>query len=167
MGETAFSVGRREREKMNNIMLIISALVLVLAASKKSYVFQQTLLGSNAVEWLKPGVEVIAEKMTFGLGTALFDLGWNIQEWNLEKNCVLIFHKGGMMPLLVSSRDVVNFFAVVANAWLDAEAEVISQGKNEDQTDTIGRPDGVKELLYKIDRGEGKFDPYYVVVDEV
>ena len=140
-------------------------IALVAMAKKKSYVWQQTLGGSKAVEWLKPGMQVVAEKLTFGLGTDLIDLGFNIQDWNLEKNCVLIWYKGGVMPLLCASQSVVNFFGEVANEWLEkgSAKSVVSK----DNTDTIGRPDEAKEFLYKLDRGAGQFDPYFVEVEEV
>jgi len=140
------------------------AMLLGMAKTKKEgFFWQQTLSGSKAVQWLKPGIEYTPVKMSFGLGNILQKDGYAVGEWDIEKNCVLLHEAEGVMPLLVSSRGLVNYFMEVATGWHQAGAEPCELNG----IDIITRPAEATEYMYKFDRGQGQFDPYFVMADEV
>lgn len=146
---------------MNEMNLIVwTIFAIVLMAKKKEYAWQATLGGQKAVDWLKPGTEVVPTLLEFGLGEKFLEKGYNIQDWNLTKDCLLI-HQEGLIPVLVSSPGVLAYYSHVANSWLEAKSTVTSDGG----TDAIGRPDTADPVSYKIDKGPGQFDPYFVVVE--
>lgn len=155
-------------EKNMNIIAMITIVGLVLGMVKKNgkkggFAWQRTLGGLKAVQWLKPGIEFTPIKLEFGLGEALAKQGFAVSEWNLEKECVVLHEEGAVMPLLIGSRAIANYFGEVAKGWEEAGAD----GSTQNDIDTITLPKELQRFIYKFDRGDGQFDPYFVVADEV
>jgi len=151
-----------------NIVAMITIVGLIFGMVKKNekkegFAWQRTLGGLKAIQWLKPGIQFIPIKLEFALGNSLAAAGYAISEWNLEKECVVLHEEGAVMPLLIGSNSMTCYFAEVAKGWEDAGAVGITMN----DIDTITLPKKSKRFAYKFDRGEGQFDPYFVVADDV
>lgn len=147
-------------------MMAIAGLLLSMVkknGKNGGFAWQRTLGGQRAIQWLKPGIEFTPVKLEFGIGEQLAAAGYAISEWNLEKDCVILHEEGAVMPLLIGSRSLINYFGEVAKGWEEAGAE----GSTQNDIDTITLPDKSQRFVYQFDRGDGQFDPYYVVADEV
>lgn len=141
---------------------------LLLGMVKKNdeggFAWQRTLGGMKAIQWLKPGIEFTPVKLEFGIGNKLAEFGYAISDWNLEKECVILHEESGtVMPLLVGSRGLINYFGEIAKGWEESGAS----GSTLNGIDTIALPKKAKRFVYQFDRGDGQFDPYFVVADEV
>ena len=150
---------------MNVVIIgaIVGFLLGMVEVKKEGFAWQRTLGGLKAIQWLKPGMEFTPVKLEFGLGENLAKQGYAISEWNLEKECVVLHEEATTtMPLLIGSRGLLNFFGEIAKEW----EELGSSGSTLNEIDTITIGHAAK-FVYKFDRGEGQFDPYFVVADEV
>ena len=144
---------------MEDIMLTITiALYCVLAAKKKKPVFGQlTLSGQMAVNYLKPGMEVTARKITF-FNPQLMTEDWNLPEWVMHKTVIaLIFPLSEWEnPIMVNQASVLKWLESQCVDWESKGATVSSTSVESIIEFDTNHP----EMAFNRDEKAGKFAPY-------
>ena len=96
--------------------VVLSVILLFLAAKKKPVFGQMTLGGEKALDWLKAGLEIEVSKVEIGYPAAF--KGWNLPEWAMERVFIGILH-----PSLEAENDWQNPVLITQGSvlkWLES-----------------------------------------------
>lgn len=145
---------------------VILGLLLVGLAKKKESVFGQlTLTGSMALDWLKPGTKIQAQKIMFGVINSFLE--YDMPDWAKERNeqVVVVQPVGPGNPLLITQNGVMKSLEAQCVIWE-------SEGANCTVEQTDGAPrhviafDESVQIEFKRDLKAGKFAPYEVKIKQ-
>jgi hypothetical protein len=102
----------------NTIMM--SVILLFLAAKKKPVFGQMTLTGDLAVDWVKSGIENVIEasKIEFGSALAFSDL-YNIPEYHKDKKVIALIYPANSWanPLMVTQQSILKPLEAMCAVW--------------------------------------------------
>jgi len=150
---------------MNEIGIMV-LLSLLMAGKKKPVFGQLTLTGEMALDWLKDGSEVIAQRILFGPIGAFPE--WNVPEWAQDRCKVIavIEHADGYSPaLLVSQGGVLKTLERHCVDWEEQGAKAYIEGKGAAARSVIEFEENQPNLSFSRDSSKGKFAPYEVKIE--
>lgn len=148
-------------------MMMIGLLILGLAAKKKPVFGQLTLTGEMALDWLKPGSEIVPGKIMIGKVGAFPE--YNVPEWAHERStdiAVLVHANEVLNPLLVTQKSVLRALEIRCCEWELEGAHCSIEKAGSAQRAVLELAEASVKLVFNRDEAAGKFAPYTMEVSE-
>jgi len=145
---------------------IMAMLSLLMAAKKKPVFGQLTLTGEMALDWLKDGSEIIAQKIMFGPIGAFPE--YNVPEWAQDRCSVIAImeHADGFSnAMLVSQGGVLKTLERLCVDWEAQGAKAYVEGKAHSARSVIEFEENQPKITFTRDESKGKFAPYEVKIE--
>lgn len=170
VGLAPFRSTVRKVKKVNEIVAIIGATILMLSMAKKTKMplfGQMTLTGEKALDWVKKDQvnEITAKIIWFCSVNALH--GWNVPEWAKDKGIVaLIFPTNEWgNPMFITQASILKVLESLCADWESkgASCKVIGN-KLEGQKTQIMFEENEPTLKFYREKNCRDFDPYIVEV---
>ena len=141
-------------------ILMMSVILLFLAAKKTSVFGQLTLEGVKALDWLKNGLEIVPRAIEFGHVVAFVD-EWNIPDW--ADGIIAIIHplNDGDRPVLVTQKSALRVLESQCAKWEEDGAKCKNKKIKGAVVSSIDFGDHEMRLSFRR-TGTKKFDPYTV-----
>lgn len=153
---------------MINEIVIMSVILLFLAAKKKPVFGQMTLGGEKALDWLKSGLEIEVSKIEIGYPAAF--KGWNLPEWAHDRVFIGILH-----PSLEAENDWKNPVLITQGSvlkWLESKCQEWEEEGATTTTAEAGKigilefNENLPTMCFNRDPKAGQFAPYLCAIKE-
>lgn len=151
-----------------NEMIMLSVILLFLAAKKKPVFGQMTLTGDLALDWVKAGVENVVQvcKIEFGSARA-YSEQYNIPEYHLEKAVVALLYPVDQWsnPVLVTQQSILKPLEAKCAEWESKNAKVTNVKINGGTIGRIEFDENQPTITMFKDKKSKQFAPYEVKFD--
>lgn len=145
--------------------MIMSVILLFLAAKKKPVFGQMTLTGDLALDWVKQGEELVLKPRKIEFAPAeIYAEDYNVPEWHMDKGLVALIWPQSEWgnPVFVTQKSILKPLEAQCAAWEEkgATCSVVKYGKA-----TIGRiefDDAPPTIKIFKDQAAKQFAPYQV-----
>lgn len=151
-----------------NEIIMLSVILLFLAAKKKPVFGQMTLTGDLALDWVKAGVENVVQvcKIEFGSARA-YSEQYNIPEYHLEKAVVALLYPVDQWsnPVLVTQQSILKPLEAKCAEWESKNAKVTNVKINGGTIGRIEFDENQPTITMFKDKKSKQFAPYEVKFD--
>jgi len=150
------------------IYIIMSVILLFLAAKKQPVFGQLTLTGELALDWVKMGEEnvITARKIEFASARVFAD-DYNIQDYHIEKGLVALIYPLSEWgnPMLITQKSILKPLEAACADWEEkgANVSVVKIGKA--QICRIEFDEKEPKITMFKDKKSKQFAPYEVKIE--
>ncbi len=150
------------------IYLMMSVILLFLAAKKQPVFGQMTLTGDLALDWVKQGEEKVirAKKIEFG-PARIYAEDFNVPEWHLDKGVVALIwplNEWGN-PLFLTQKSILRPLEAQCVDWEAAGASVRTRKAQNAIISVIEFEEDAPTITIFKDKKAKQFAPYTVKIE--